>query len=174
MRSDNIYLRALEPEDIDYLYTWENDENVWEISSTVTPYSKYILRQYIENSHLDIYEAKQMRFIISDTQTNTPIGTIDLFDFDPRNMRVGIGILIYNTENRGKGYATEALRLVIKYCFEMLSVHQVYCNILEGNDKSISLFEKLDFKCIGVKKDWILRHKKWYDEFMYQLVNDPK
>jgi len=92
----NINLRPLEPEDIDFLFSTENDESFWEISSTQTPYSKYILQKYIENSHQDIYEAKQYRFVICDIK-NIPVGMIDLFDFNPQHQRVGIGLLVTNS-----------------------------------------------------------------------------
>ena len=59
-----IILRALEPTDIDALYKWENDPEIWHVSNTCTPYSKYILEKYIENSHLDIYQVKQLRLMI--------------------------------------------------------------------------------------------------------------
>ena len=44
----NIYLRALEPEDLEFIYRIENDENIWEVSNTQTPYSKFLIRQYLE------------------------------------------------------------------------------------------------------------------------------
>ena len=59
-----IVLRALEPSDIDLLYQWENDKKIWQGSNTLVPFSRYILKQYIENSYKDIYEMKQQRFMI--------------------------------------------------------------------------------------------------------------
>lgn len=80
----SIYLRALEPEDLDFIYQIENDESIWEVSNTQTPYSKFLIRQYLENAHQDIYEAKQLRLAICVRDTNSVIGLIDLFDFDPK------------------------------------------------------------------------------------------
>ena len=64
LQGENIFLRALEPEDLDFLYELENNGDVWEISGTTAPYSKFILRQYLENAHKDIFEAKQLRLCI--------------------------------------------------------------------------------------------------------------
>ncbi|RZJ63737.1 MAG: N-acetyltransferase, partial [Flavobacterium sp.] len=64
LQGDAIYLRALEPEDLDFIYAIENDEAVWEVSNTQTPYSRFLIRQYLENAHQDIYEAKQLRLAI--------------------------------------------------------------------------------------------------------------
>jgi len=58
LANDIITLRAIEPEDIELLYSWENDPEIWEVSHTLVPYSKYILALYIKNSDKDIYETK--------------------------------------------------------------------------------------------------------------------
>ncbi len=166
----NINLRALEPEDLDFLFSTENDETFWEISSTQTPYSKFILQKYIENSHQDIFEAKQYRFVICDIN-NTPVGLIDLFEFNPQHQRVGIGILI-TSKNQTKGYGSEALEMIIDYAFTYLNVHQIFANITSDNINSIRLFEKLNFKKIGIKKEWIYSNSTFKDEILYQLIRN--
>lgn len=166
----NISLRALEPEDLDFLFSAENDESFWEISNTQTPYSNYILQKYIENSHQDIYEAKQYRFVICNTK-NIPVGMIDLFDFNPQHKRVGIGILIV-PKYQGKGYSIEALELIIDYAFAYLNVHQLFANISSDNLKSISLFERVNFKRVGIKKDWMYSKSTYKDEILYQLIRN--
>ncbi len=171
LKNDKIVLRALEPEDLEFLYSCENNTGIWNISNTLAPYSKYILKQYIENSHHDIYTSKQLRLIISATEnTKKPIGAIDLFDFDPFHMRAGVGILINKASHREKGYAFEALSELIKYCFNHLKLHQLYCNISESNKKSIKLFEKAGFVKCGEKKDWIKTDSGWESEMVYQLL----
>jgi diamine N-acetyltransferase len=97
---------------------------------------------------------------------------IDLFDFDPQHKRVGIGILLL-TQYQGKGYGSEALEMVIDYAFLYLNVHQVFANITAENEKSIKLFEKFNFKKIGVKKDWIYANNSFKDEIQYQLIKTP-
>lgn len=49
LQSELIKLRAMEPEDIEILYRWENDTDIWKVSNTIAPFSKYVLRQFIEN-----------------------------------------------------------------------------------------------------------------------------
>ena len=61
LQGKHISLRALEPEDLEFLFQIENNESFWEVSHTQTPFSKFLLKQYLENAHLDIYEAKQLR-----------------------------------------------------------------------------------------------------------------
>ncbi|MDP4267371.1 MAG: GNAT family protein [Bacteroidota bacterium] len=172
MIGKSIRLRALEPTDVDVLYNWENDTSVWKVSNTLTPFSKFVIEEYIACSHNDIYTTKQLRLIIELKETCQSIGAIDLFDFDPCNRRVGIGILIGEKDFRSKGYASEALELMIKYVFNTLNLHQLYCNILTDNEQSINLFSKFGFKTAGLKKDWIFYNNKWYDELLLQLIEN--
>ena len=124
LRGEKIFLRALEPEDLDFLYALENDPDIWEVSGTLTPYSRKVLSQYLEGAHRDIYEVRQLRLAIC-TPDNTCVGMIDLFDFDPRHLRAGIGIVISEGSNRNKGYGSEALSLICAYGFRVLGLHQV-------------------------------------------------
>jgi diamine N-acetyltransferase len=168
LKGEHIILRALEPEDLDFLYQIENNESFWEISHTQTPFSKYILRQYLENAHLDIYESKQLRFLIEEKSTKKQVGMIDLFDFNPQHKRAGIGILIHPDFER-KGFASETLSILINYSFSHLQLHQLYANISSSNSKSLKLFKKHKFEEVGVKKDWILSEGKFKDEVLFQL-----
>jgi len=167
------HLRPLEPSDTNILYLWENDSSIWQLSNTLTPFSKNIIKQFIENSHQDIFQLKQLRLMIEKTNENEnqTIGTIDLFDFEPMHKRAGIGILIANEYDRNKGYASDALEVLIKYCFQTLQLHQLYCNISEDNADSIKLFESKGFKLIGTKRDWLIYPTKIIDELMYQFIN---
>ena len=169
LTNDLITLRAIEPEDIELLYAWENNSEIWEVSHTLVPFSKYILVQYIKNSDKDIYESKQLRLMI-DTNDGKTVGAIDLFDFDPYHSRVGVGILINSYEDRSKGYASAALEILISYCFNKLKMHQIYANIETENKISLSLFEKFGFKICGTKKEWLQTGSGWKDEALLQLI----
>ena len=169
LENDKIKLRALEPADVDLIYNWENDTNVWNVSNTITPFAKHIIKAYIESAHLDIYQTKQLRLIIE--TSSTPVGTIDLFDFDPYNLRAGIGILIAEDKNKQKGYATSALELFINYVFNTLGLHQLFCNISESNTASLKLFSNAGFEIIGIKKDWNKTSNGFENEYILQKLN---
>ena len=170
LKGQQIYLRALEPEDLDFIHEIENDESIWEISNTQTPYSRYLIKQYLEQAHKDIFEIKQLRLVISDYNNNA-LGMIDLFDFDFKNSRAGVGILVKESENRNKGIGKEALDLLVNYAFINLNLHQLYCNISEDNEASLKLFQNKGFKKIGLKEDWIFHKNSYRNEFVLQLIN---
>lgn len=171
INDETIRLRPLEPEDLEYLYKWENNMDLWDVSDTLTPFSRYTLRQYIENSHQDIYTAKQLRLIIELLDDKKPVGMIDLYEFDPYHQRAGIGIMIHNEEDRKMGYASSAIALMVDYCFEILGLNQIYCSIPSSNLASINLFEKLGFTRTGYRKEWLRRGKEWEDVVYFQLLN---
>lgn len=171
LKGEKVWLRALEPEDLDFLYQIENDESIWEVSHTIAPYSKWVLKQYLANAQQDIYESKQLRLVICNYE-NEIVGLIDLFDFEPHHKRAGLGILVHTQQRNG--YATEALQLVLNYGFSFLGINQVYVNISEDNHLSINLFEKFNFELIGVKKDWNYVNGQFKNERMYQLINPKK
>ena len=170
LKGEHIYLRALEPEDLDFIHAIENDESIWEISNTQTPYSRFLIQQYLDNAHKDIYEVKQLRLVISN-YSDFALGMIDLFDFDFKNSRAGVGILIKETSERQKGIGNEALALLIEYCKTHLNLHQLYCNISESNQASLNLFAKHGFQTIGLKKDWNYVDGSYKNEYLLQRIN---
>ena len=170
LKGEQIYLRTLEPADADIILKWENNSDNWRVSNTLVPFSRKLIEDYV-NSAQDIYSIKQLRFIICLVENDKEIGTIDLFDFDPYHQKVGLGILIAELEDRGNGYAKEAVLLILEYCFNHLMLHQVYCNILSENKASIDLFEKSGFTICGTKKDWVKSNDGWEDKLMFQSIN---
>tara|TARA_R110002050_G_scaffold158398_3_gene287734 strand:- start:435 stop:959 length:525 start_codon:yes stop_codon:yes gene_type:complete len=171
LKGNQIYLRALEQEDLDFLYKLENNTNVWEVSGTIAPYSKSVLQRYLDNAHRDIFDVKQLRLVICDLQ-HKAIGLIDIFDFEPNHKRAGIGIIILDTEKRNKGIGTESITLLCNYAFDALGLRQIYANILEENLASMHLFRKLGFDVVGVKKDWVRIKNTFKNEVLLQKIND--
>ncbi len=170
LENRNISLRAPEPEDLDLLYIWENDPSIWQVSGTLVPFSRYVMKQYLEHAVQDIFQAKQLRLIIQLKSNHRPVGAIDLFDFDPHHHRAGVGILIAEASNRRKGYAREALETLLEYCFQVLHLHQLYCNIAAANSASMKLFKEAGFLESGRKKDWLFDGSGYEDELMFQKI----
>jgi diamine N-acetyltransferase len=168
----SVRLRALEPNDVETLYKWENDMSLWQVSNTLTPFSKVQIHKYIQHSSLDIYQTKQLRLMVEavteDGAVNS-VGMIDLFEFDPYHQRAGVGIMVHSSY-QGHGIAKEALLLFVDYCFGRLGLHQLYCSIGIENTASIALFESSGFEKIGIKKDWRKTLSGYKDEALYQLI----
>jgi len=174
LENDGIRLRAVEPEDLELLYQWENDEANWKQSNNFVPFSRYILKKYIAGSGKSIYETGQLRLMIDVLPEERTVGTIDLFDFDHFNNRAGLGILIAHPADRKKGYASTALACVVSYAFETIGLHQLWCNILENNSESLHLFEGHGFTHCAARKEWTRAGDVWETEYTLQLINPKK
>lgn len=164
----NIRLRALEPSDLELLYLWENDPEVWRVSGTLSPISRERLACFIEEQNYDLYATRQMRLIIE--AEGAIVGSIDIFDFDPQHRRFGIGILIYQESDRRNGYAKEAIETVVEYGRNTLNLKQIWANIAIDNIASIALFESCGFSKCAHRKEWINRGGEFIDEVEYQLI----
>lgn len=171
MKGLNIKLRALEPEDINTLYQWENDQKLWSFGCTTTPFSRHTLAQYIENAHQDIYVTGQHRYMIETLhQYPQTIGMVDLYAFDTFNMRAGLGIMIHK-DYRRLGYGSEALDLIIDYTFHFMNFKQLFCEIAADNLISCTLFKKKGFIETGIRTEWLRRGNKYIDAYFLQLIN---
>lgn len=170
LENDQIRLRALEPEDLDTLFLWENNTEWWGVGHTLTPYSRYLLKAYIRESARDIYETKQLRLMIELKNERKPIGMIDLYDFDPYHRKAGVGILL-DTDYRNNGYARVAMLLLAGYAFNYLKLHQLYAYVQASNMGSRSLFTNCGFTVNGVFKDWLERGGAFEDALLMQLIS---
>lgn len=166
--SQDISLRATEPDDAATIYKWENDRKIWRVSETYFPYSYYQIEQLIINN--DLFSMKQARMMITDNKNGLPIGCIDIYDFDPIHLRAGIGILL-EKGHRKKGLARQSLELLLDYCFNTLILKQVFCLIEIDNIDSIKLFESVGFVQCGHRKEWIRTPEGFTDELEYQYIN---
>ncbi|MDD2635108.1 MAG: GNAT family protein [Bacteroidales bacterium] len=171
LTSETIRLRKPEPEDLEFLYSIENNSDFWFVSNTKSPFSKWQLKQHIEHTVYDIYTNKELRLIIEDKKTKKTFGLVDLFEFDPFHKRVGIGIMI-NENDRKQGLASECINTIIDYCFNILEINQIWCNIDAENLVSVKLFEKAGFTVSGVLKQWKVQNSEYKDVLFYQLLND--
>ena len=139
-------------------------------SNTSSPFSKHSLKKFIENSHLDIIEHKQVRLVLSD-KNNLPFGFIDLFKYDMTNKRAGVGIIIFE-KYRSRGLGSISLDLIENYVKKYIPIHQLYANISTENINSQHLFETCGFEKIGVKKDWTFVSGTYKDELLYQIIQN--
>ena len=170
LENNQIKLRALEPEDIDLLYLWENDTNLWQCGSTLAPWSRFSLKKYIEESYQHIYDIKQQRLMIVWKENNESIGTIDIFNFDPFHERAEVGILV-EKNYRNKGIAEQVLFLVQKYAFDFLKINQLYANIPEENEISLRLFQRCGYKISGILQQWLRLGEAFQHVYILQLIS---
>lgn len=170
LENEKIHLRALEPEDLEPLYRWENNPDLWGVGNTLSPFSRYILREYIAESHQDIFEAKQLRLMIELCSTGAAVGMVDLYDLEVHHRRAGIGILL-DPIYQGNGLATEAVNLMVEYAYSLLNLHQLYAYVPVKNEPSKALFTRCGFTITGILSDWIAIEGGYSDVIAMQRIN---
>lgn len=180
-------LRKVEPEDLDLLYSWENDAAAWRDGATHNPLSRADLSEYILSTTGDIYRDGQLRMIISARVTNNAlshkstvesaelaeakpvaVGCVDLYEVDAHNRKAGVAIYIA-PEFRGAHLATEALRSIIDYADYSLHFRTLYAVIRQANEVSNRLFAHAGFRLIAPLLRWTVDG----DANLYQWLPEP-
>lgn len=159
-------LRALEPEDLELLYTIENDSSLWWLATTTAPYSRYRLRDYISANENDIYKDEQIRFVIE--WQDKAIGMIDLFDYSPKNGRAEMGVALLK-EAQGKGLARQAIGMIADYARNVVHMEQIYSVVPESNIASLRMLEATGFVRSGTLKRWIRNGENYENAAVMQL-----
>lgn len=161
-------LRALEPSDVEVLYRWENDLRQWRVSGTLAPFSRHRLLQFIDEQQYDIYATRQQRLVI-ESFGGEVVGAIDIVEFDPQNLRAGVGIIVDESYRR-HGYAKDALAALESYATEVLHLHQLWCGVTKGNKASEDLFRSVGYQLSGEHKEWTFVDGEWRDELIFQKI----
>lgn len=154
LHSKRLHLRALEPDDADFMYDVENDVEAWRYSDTIAPLSRTLLRDYALNYDADPFSAGQLRLIITEEGDETPVGIADLYDITQRHRHAFIGIYIC-PEWRGKGYAEETIELLEDYARNSLHLHQLGAKVEENHDQASKIFLKCGFKQSAKLDEWL-------------------
>lgn len=195
MERGEVRLRALEPEDVDRLYIWENDRDMWPFGGTRAPLSRHQLWEYATNYDANPFAAGQLRLIIehatapdnalpqnsqssqsSQSSHNSqnshsspiPCGIIDLYDIDPVNSRAMVGIMVA-PQWRSRGIATRALELVGEYCRDTLGLATIASEVASDNLPSIRLFGgKAAYRQVGERPSWYRRRERFVSALLFQ------
>lgn len=165
---ETVFLRALEPEDINVLFSIENDSSLQSFSTHNGPYSRFLLQRYLEQQNQSIYEQQQQRLVISD-QSKNALGLVDLFEFEPKSKRAGVGLVVL-APYRKMGVAKKALTLLEKYVIDNYDLHMLHADVLSSNLASCRLFESCKFVEMGIKREWYYIDSTYQDAKFYQKL----
>ena len=162
LEDEVVKLRALEPEDLELLYTIENDTTLWHKGCTDVPYSRYALKQYIASQPADFYEHRQLRLLIVRKSDGKALGLIDLTSYEPQHARAEVGIVVLAAE-RGQGYAQRALCLLERYVAEIFRLRLLYAHVSQThNEPCRNLFLAAGYQEVAVLPDWERRGEDFF------------
>lgn len=168
MSNYDVYLRPMTVDDTDDILRWRNSEDV----------RKFFIYQadFTRESHLNWIEHKiktgeAIQFIIIERNTDTPIGSVYLRDIDREFKKAEYGIFIGEKHTRGKGYGTQAARLMIRYAFDIEKLHRIYLRVFANNERAIASYQKAGFNLEGILKDDVLVKNEYRDIAWMAIVN---
>lgn len=163
----NCALRAVEPEDVDRLYRWENDPENWLTSVNLAPMSRFQLWEYANSYDANPFSAKQLTLIIAAGDDETAVGYVELYDVSAPHGRGMAGIYIA-PEFRGKGYGTTALEKLWIYCRDSLHFRVLGAEVASDNLSAINLFKKAGFVETARRPRWFVRGDAAVDALLFQ------
>ncbi len=163
---DGLRLRALEPEDLDRLVRWEADHV--EAGLRISPYSKAVLRRYLDESHRDFWEAEQVRFMLTNAEGEA-LGLFDVFNAQPVHQRAEVAVLV-DPALRKRGLAKEGLRLVELWAFGRAGLRSLYAEVFTDNTAALRLFASSGYEASGRLKAWYRVGREFRDVELLQRM----
>ncbi len=150
---DLVTLCSLELDDLDYLMNYWNNIELRRDLGPVIPHSRKEREQWIKNTWDEKSSGKAYVFAIKHIKTNEFLGTCSLKNVRPINRSAEVNIAIYDQNNRGKGYGTDAMKVLLEVGFNYLNLHRIGLNVFETNSQAIAVYEKVGFKKVGLRRD---------------------
>ncbi|MCD6226865.1 GNAT family N-acetyltransferase [Candidatus Micrarchaeota archaeon] len=133
------------------------------------PYKKQDAVKWIRNTHYRIKKREEYVFGIILKDGDKLIGAISLMHIDWKNKNAEVGYWL-GRKYWGKGYATEAVKLILKFAFRRLRLHRVWAGLFEENIASRRVLEKAGFKLEGIMKECRYRYNKWHNELKFGIL----
>ncbi len=166
---DRIYLRPIEPEDLPLIQRWINDPEIRILEGEVLPTSISDEKEWLENLYKD---KSKVWFVVALKDNDKMIGTGGFLRIYYIWRNADLSIMIGEKEEWGKGYGTEAIRLLLNYGFEALNFHRISLGVFDFNKRAIRAYKKAGFKKEGVLRDGYYCNSKYHDVIMMSILED--
>ena len=152
LETERLILRQVIGKDVDQLFEILSDAEVAKFDYFYPVTSKEEVMKFINRYRQELEESEEITWGIIARNTNRLIGTCCIGDFDEGARRAEIGYDIAQVE-WGKGYATEAIRAVLDFGFNVMDLNRIEATITPGNDSSVRVLRKLDFVQEGIVRE---------------------
>ena len=165
---ERIYLSPKNTEDVEQFTKWMNDFNVTDyigISNKVMPLEA-------EKNYLIEHNNDEVNLAIVALSEDKLIGSIGLFDISHVKRAATLGIFIGDNEYRGKGFGTEAIKLILDYGFNYLNLNNIKLDLMEFNESAFACYKKCGFKEYGRRRKCNFLNGNYYDTIEMDILAD--
>lgn len=168
-QGEQIRLRSLEPSDAQVFFEWNRDSEMARLADQVwLPASLESVRRWAEWVSAERPEG-DLFFLAMEDGNGEVVGSISTHHCDRRTGAFSYGVAV-RQEHRGKGYASEAILLILRYFFEELRYQKVTVHIHSDNASSVRLHERLGFQLEGRQRRMIFTRGEYLDDLVYGMT----
>jgi len=164
LESEAVSLRTIEEADLEFLRDTVNDPAVRYYLGARGPYNMEQEREFFENV---ISDDEDLNLLVC--ADGEPAGTVGLHPLDPTHGSGEIGIFLAE-DYWGRGLGTEAARLVTDYAFRERGHHRVTARVIQGNQASTRVWEKLGFRHEATMREAAFRDGEYVDVRWYAIL----
>lgn len=168
IKGKTVYLRPITEEDTDLVVRWRNDKKV--VENFI--YRKPITRDdHLNWFHNKIEKGLVYQFIICDNETDKPLGSVYLQNFEEDCKKAEFGSFLGEDEAYGRGLGTETCSLLVEYSFEVLGLHKLESRVIAYNVASRRMLEKSGYVQEAYLRDELFLNGKYEDLTFYGIIN---
>jgi RimJ/RimL family protein N-acetyltransferase len=164
-----VFLRPFSEDDLRCVQKWSNDSEIRRLTGEIAPMSSQGAEEFYKHLRAD---KDRVWFAVVLKRGNRVIGEVGLLRMFRPWRCTDMSIIIGEKNTWGKGYGTEAGRLLLKYAFERLKFHRVSIGVVGFNDRAIRFWKSLGFKKEGVQKDGYYCDNEFSDFVMMSILED--
>ncbi len=162
-----IYLSPVNSEDYEVMTQWMNDPRA---TKGITMHSQIIPFEREKSRIERVTKEGDYTLAIVKQENDELLGTIGLYHLDQLNQIAELGILIWNAEEHGKWYGTDAINAMLSFAFHTLNLYTVYLWVYSFNTNAIRCYEKVWFKKTGERHHSCYRDGEWFDEYFMEIL----
>jgi RimJ/RimL family protein N-acetyltransferase len=163
-----VELRRHSRENYPLYARWYGDEEIWRLTSwTAEPMRQSAVEKLFEDREKSTTDDS---FAIHRESEEKPIGVISLTNIKEAEASADLSVIVGTEEARNKGLGTEAIRVILRYAFETLSLERVGLSVFDFNEPAIAAYEKLGFEREGRIRQAIRRDGEFHDAILMRVL----
>ncbi len=162
-----IYLRKMEHTDTDLIIKWRNSDQVRPYFIYQEPFTREGHKKWTEQM---IDTGLGYQFMICSTNTDEPIGSTYLRDYDSKHNHIEYGLFIGESTLKGQGIGAISTMLTVQFAFEHLHVHRIHSQVLAMNHASNQMVHTLGFTHEGTLREHVYVNGDFQDVLLYSLL----
>ncbi|MBI3948626.1 MAG: GNAT family N-acetyltransferase [Armatimonadetes bacterium] len=167
LRGDRVCLRPMEPKDLEHVRRWMNDPELRALTGSTFPMSRADAREWLERVRQD---RDRVWLAVALAEDGRLIGEAGLLRIHYPWRTADMSLILGDKGAWGRGYGTEAARLLMDYAFGTLNLHRLSVGVVGFNERALRFWEKIGFRREGVQRDGYYLDHAYHDFVMMSIL----